>query len=258
MADQSALGADGRGEPFVLDRHRAQERITLCCDGDAGRLWDRIRIAIPVDDARSVYAVLEDTVKAMRLEIVSIDDRFTDPAPDGHRDLQARVRRSAESDEIATLMIVYTGMLEAKRRCLPLEASMNANQSVLFASSPGPLVVVSDLFNYVRPNAKLCFAGFDSIQTATDFAKRRATDNIRYLHNTSLSRYLLRLKWLMYGEDVIVVQNDRTSGEPQPMYHSFDEVDALLRHGPWADAELDWWRTKEECRLDVSVLPCAW
>ncbi len=245
-------------EPFVLDKHRAQERIKVCFDGDASRLLDRTRIAIPVDDKNTIYAVLEETLKDMHLEVVSIDDRFKHPAPDGHRDLQAHVRVATESDDIATLMIVYTGMLEAKRRCLPLEATMNANESVFLAQSTGPLVVVSDLFNYVRANAKLCFAGFASIETATDFAKRRVRDNIRYIHDPALTGYLLRLKWLMYGEDVIVVQNGETIGESRLVYHSFGEVEALLTHGQWADSELDWWRMKEENQLTVSVLPPLW
>ena len=266
MADQSESNAESNaepnadtyrllGKPFVLDEHRVQERITACFHGDASRLLDRTRIAIPVNDTKTIYPALEKTVKEMRLEIVSIDDRFKYPAPDGYRDLQARVRVSTAPDEIATLMIVYTGMLEAKRRCLPFEATMNANEGVFLAQSPGPLVVVSDLFNYVRPNAKLCFAGFDSIETATDFAKRRVRDNIRHIHNPALTRYLLRLKWLMYGEDVIVVQNNETSGVPQLMYHSFGEVDTRLTHRQSADAELDWWRMIEENPLAVSVLP---
>ena len=117
---------------------------------------------------------------------------------------------------------------------------------------------MSDLFNYVRPKAKLCFAGFDSLQTATDFARRRARDTIRSLHNTALSRYLLRLSWLMYGEDVIVVRNDGAEREPKLVYHAFDEADELLIHRPWTDAEVDWWRIQEEGRLDVSLLPDAW
>ena len=245
-------------KPFILDEPRAQERLKTCFDGDASRLLDRTRIAIPVDDTKTIYPALEKTVKEMRLEIISIDDRFKYPAPDGHRDLQARVRVSTAPDEIATLMIVYTGMLEAKRRCLPLEATMNANESVFLAQSPGPLVVVSDLFNYVRPNAKLCFAGFDSIQTATDFAKRRVRDNIRHIHNPALTSYLLRLKWLMYGEDVIVVQNNETTGTSQLVYHAFGEVDALLKHGQWTDDELNWWRMTEENKLNVSILPPLW
>ena len=245
-------------EPFVLDAHRAQERIKVCFHGDASQLVDRIRMAMPVDDTNTIYAVLEETVKDLHLEIISIDDRFKSPAPDGHRDLQARVRLATESGAIATLMIVYTGMLEAKRRCLPLEATLNANESVFLAQSPGPLVVVSDLFNYVRPNAKLCFAGFDSIETATDFAQRRVRDNIRHLHNTALTGYLRRLKWLMYGEDVIVIQGGETIGASGLVYHAFGEVDALLKRGQWADAEVDWWRMKEENPLAVSVLPPLW
>ena len=255
MAGQAAFGPD---KPFILDQHRVRERIDLCCDGDARRLVDRLRIAIPVDDARTVHAVLADAVRALHAEIASQDDRFKRPAPDGHRDLQARVRLPHASDEVATLMIVSIEMLEAKRRCLPLEARLNAGQGVLSATSPGPLVVVSDLFNYVRPKAKLCFAGFGSLQTATDFAQRRARDNIRSLHNTALSRYLLRLSWLMYGEDVIVVRNDGAGREPRLMYHAFDEADELLIHRPWADEEVDWWRIQEEGRLDVSLLPGVW
>ena len=264
MADQSAPPEPNADtyrllcEPFILDEHRAQERITVCFDGDARRLLDRTRLAIPVDDKNTIYEVLKDTLKDMNLEIVSIDDRFKYPAPDGHSDLQAHIRGSTESDAIATLMIVYIGMLEAKRRCLPLEATMNANESVFLARSTGPLVIVSDLYNYVRPNAKLCFEGFDSIETATDFAKRRARDNIRHIRNPALTSYLLRLKWLMYGEDVIVVQNGETRGASRLVYHSFGEVDELLQHGHWANAELDWWRLKEEDQLDVSVLPPFW
>lgn len=261
MADQSELNPDKQrllSESFVLDAPRAQERIKVCFDGDASRLVDGIRMAMPVDDTNTIYAVLGETLKDMNLEIVSIDDRFKSPAPDGHRDLQARVRMATESDAIATLMIVYTGMLEAKRRCLPVEATMNANESLFLAQWPGPLVVVSDLFNYVRPNAKLCFAGFDSIETATDFAKRRVRDNIRHMHNPALTGYLLRLKWLMHGEDVIVVQGGETIGASRLVYHSFGEVDTLLTHRHWADAELDWWRMKEENPLDVSVLPPLW
>lgn len=245
-------------EPFILDKYRAQERIKVCCEGDAGRLLDRTRMAMPVDDTNTIYAVLEEIVKDLNLEIISIDDRFKSPAPDGHRDLQARVRLANESDDIATLMIVSTGMLEAKRRCLPVEATLNANESVFLARSSGPLVVVSDLFNYVRPNAKLCFAGFDSIETATDFAKRRVRDNIRHMHNTQLTGYLRRLKWLMYGEDVIVVQTGEAIGAAQLVYHAFAEVDALLAHGQWADAEVDWWRMTQENQLDISVLPPLW
>ena len=255
MTGYAAFGPDN---PFILDQHRVRERISLCCDGDARRLVDRIRIAIPVDDARTVYAVLADAVQALHAEVLSKDDRFKHPASDGHRDLQAHVRLPHASDEVATLMIVSIEMLEAKRRCLPLEARLNASQSVLSATSSGPLVVVSDLFNYVRPKAKLCFAGFDSLQTATDFARRRARDTIRSLHNTALSRYLLRLSWLMYGEDVIVVQNDGAEREPKLVYHAFDEADELLIHRPWADEEVDWWRIQEEDRLDVSLLPDAW
>ena len=255
MAERPPLGLSA---PFVLDQHRVRERISLCCDGDARRLVDRLRIAIPVNDARTVPAVLADAVRALRAEVVSTDDRFKHPAPDGHRDLQAHIRLPNASDEVATLMIVSIEMLEAKRRCLPLEARLNASQSVLSATSSGPLVVVSDLFNYVRPKATLCFAGFDSLQTATAFAQRRARDNIRHLHNTALSRYLLRLSWLMYGEDVIVVQNDGAEREPKLVYHAFDEADELLIHRPWADEEVDWWRIQEDNRLDVSVLPDAW
>lgn len=255
MAGQAAFGPDN---PFILDQHRVRERISLCCNGDARRLVDRIRIAIPVDDARTAPAVLADAVQALHAEIVSQDDRFKHPAPDGHRDLQARVRLPNASDEVATLMIVSIEMLEAKRRCLPLEARLNASQGVLSAESSGPLVVVSDLFHYVRPEAKLCFAGFDSLQTATDFAQRRARDTIRSLHNTALSRYLLRLSWLMYGEDVIVVRNDGAGREPRLAYHAFDEADELLIHRPWPDEEVDWWRIQEGNRLDVSLLPDAW
>ena len=255
MAGQAAFGPD---TPFILDQHRVRERISLCCNGDARRLVDRIRIAIPVDDVRTVYAVLADAVRALRAEVLSKDDRFTHPAPDGHRDLQARVRLPHASGEVATLMIVSIEMLEAKRRCLPLEARLNASQSVLSAGSSGPLVVVSDLFNYVRPKAKLCFAGFGSLQTATDFAQRRTRDTIRSLHNTARSRYLLRLSWLMYGEDVIVVRNDGAAREPKLAYHAFDEADELLIHRPWADEEVDWWRIQEEARLDVSLLPDVW
>jgi hypothetical protein len=219
---------------------------------------DRLRIAIPVDDARTVSAVLADAVRALRAEVVAIEDRFKHPAPDGHCDLQAHIRLPNASDEVATLMIVSTEMLEAKRRCLPLEARLNAGQGVLSAEASGPLVVVSDLFNYVRPKAKLCFTGFDSLHTATDFAQRRTRDNIRSLHNTALSRYLLRLNWLMYGEDVSVVQNDGAGREPRLAYHAFDEADELLIHQPWPDEEVDWWRIREENRLDVSVLPCVW
>ncbi|MCE2485249.1 MAG: hypothetical protein J4F42_07030 [Desulfurellaceae bacterium] len=255
MTEQAAFGV---GNPFILDQHRVRERISLCHSGDAGRLADRIRIAIPVDDARTVYTVLADAMQALHAKSVSQDDRFKHPAPDGHRDLQAHVRLPNAADEVATLMIVSTEMLEAKRRCLPLEARLNASQSVLSAISSGPLVVVSDLFNYVRPKAKLCFAGFDSLQTATDFAQRRTRDNIRSLHNTALSRYVLRLTWLMYGEDVIVVQNNGVGRGPRLVYHSFDEADELLIHRPWADEEVDWWRIQEEGRLGVSVLPCVW
>ena len=60
-------------ESFVLDEHRAQERIKVCFDGDASRLLDRTRIAIPVDDKNTIYAVLEETLKEMNLEIDSID-----------------------------------------------------------------------------------------------------------------------------------------------------------------------------------------
>ena len=255
MTERPPLGPDN---PFVLDQHRVRERISLCCDGDARRLVDRLRIAIPVDDARTVSAVLADAVRALRAEVVSTDDRFKHPAPDGHRDLQAHIRLPSAPDEVASLMIVSIEMLEAKRRCLPLEARLNAGQAALSAEASGPLVVVSDLFNYVRPKARLCFAGFDSLQTATAFAQRRARDNIRSLHNTARSRYLLRLSWLMYGEDVSVVQKDGTGREPRLAYHAFDEADELLIHQPWPDEEVDWWRIQEENRLDVSVLPCAW
>ena len=255
MAERPPLGLSA---PFVLDQHRVRERISLCCNGDARRLVDRLRIAIPVDDARTVSAVLADAVQALRAEIVAKDDRFKHPAPDGHRDLQAHIRLPNASDEVATLMIVSIEMLEAKRRCLPLEARLNAGQAVLSAEASGPLVVVSDLFNYVRPKATLCFTGFDSLQTATDFARRRVRDNIRSLHNTALSIYLLRLSWLMYGEDVIVVQNDEAEREPRLAYHAFDEADELLIHQSWPDEEVDWWRIREENPLDVSVLPCAW
>ena len=100
-------------------------------------------------------------------------------------------------------MIVSIEMLEAKRRCLPLEARLNAGQGVLSATSPGPLVVVSDLFNYVRPKAKL----FRRLWFAPDrnrLCPASRQRQYRSLHNTALSRYLLRLSWLMYGEDVIV------------------------------------------------------
>lgn len=255
MAERPPLGLSA---PFVLDQHRVRERISLCCNGEARRLVDRVRIAIPVDDARTVSAVLADAVRALRAEVVAIEDRFKHPAPDGHRDLQAHIRLPSAPDEVASLMVVSIEMLEAKRRCLPLEARMNAGQAALSAEASGPLVVVSDLFNYVRPKARLCFTGFDSLQTATAFARRRARDNIRHLHDAARSRYLLRLSWLMYGEDVSVVQNDGAGREPRLAYHAFDEADELLIHQPWPDEEVDWWRIREENRLDVSVLPCAW
>ena len=68
MAERPPLGPDN---PFILDQHRVRERISLCCDGDARRLVDRVRIAIPVDDARTVSAVLADAVRALRAEVVS-------------------------------------------------------------------------------------------------------------------------------------------------------------------------------------------
>nr|WP_320114043.1 pentapeptide repeat-containing protein [uncultured Desulfuromonas sp.] len=243
-------------QPFLLDKRRAEERITVCFEGNVSRLLDLIRISVPVSDANKIYPVLEFVSDAFGLEIISTDDRFKYPAANGYSDLQLRVRM-IESGCIATLTIMHTAMLNSKRLCLPSDAQINAIDGALLSMSTGPLVVITDLYNYVRPNSRLYFVGFESDDAAVDFARRRLRDNIYQLTDNELTIDALRLKYLMQGEDIIVVCEGNTVGESKIIYRSLDEIDNILDENHDNETFRDWWRIKEERQLNVQVLrPC--
>ncbi len=77
-------------------------------------------------------------------------------------------------------------------------------------------------------------AGFPSFDVARDYARRRMRDSVEELRTGSQSAEELRLLWLVFGEDSLVVGAD-----PLDVYCGYADLDRFI-DTPASAAERDW------------------
>ncbi len=92
-------------------------------------------------------------------------------------------------------------------------------------------VLIIDMRHYQETGSKETIEGFPTLELAKEFARRRVRDSLEELRKPYQSADDLRSSWSMFGEDAIVLGEDRYAGS--------NELDSFIDNPALPD-ERDW------------------
>jgi hypothetical protein len=94
-----------------------------------------------------------------------------------------------------------------------------------------------DKLNRYDPEYDYTIDGFDSLETASEFARRWVRDSVEELRKPGQSKGELRAAWFTFGEDAVVVGGD---------YAGAKELDFFIEHS--ATAQERYWQALRPSR----------
>lgn len=101
-------------------------------------------------------------------------------------------------------------------------------------------VLIIEMSHYQDSGGERIISGFPTFELAREFARRRVRDSLEELRTTSQSREELRRAWAMFGEDAIVLGEDRYAGS--------HELDFFIKT-PASSEDRDWMLIKKEAGI---------
>ena len=108
-------------------------------------------------------------------------------------------------------------------------------------------VLVLDMFNYMDAGSERLVQGFESPESAIEYARRRVRSSVEEMRPTAKSAEEIRSQWFMFGEDCIALGAG---------YKGLDEL-AYYIANPATPEEIDWASLEPNPQLRALLMSVA-